>query len=769
MNDTTATRAAPSRIVAKHAGFVISAVLTILIFVPFSPYYPSMNLDSSWMYAMNVAVANKLQFGKDLIFTFGPLASVYTRQYHPATDLAMLLASGLIVTSLFLCFALVSRTKSQWGLLGLPVILSQCYQPDPILIGLPFFLIAALCLGNSDRRLYRITVMIGAAAISILPLIKGSTTPAVAIFGLVALVLASRKSREMAMSAAMLFIGTMLFAWLATGQSLINLPSYFINQMPIISGYANAMSSTTKLFELIGYLACALLLIVTTYKFINRSQPLVVAMAALYLFLCLKAGFIRGDGHVLEGAFALILLAYLIWLHAPKASSLSVFGVCLAVWWLTSNDHITVTPTAMGERFFGALRASVHGIYHRIVDGRKEFDDALANTNREMRDSITLPKTQGDADVYSVDLATLFANDIKWKPRPILQSYSVYTPKLVDLNDDHLRSDGPSRIFFNLYPIDNRYPALEEGRSWLTLLSQYRPSGVVKSFAVLDRSSDTNPVSLAGPLTTESMLLGNYISVPNTGTPIYAMIDVEPTLLGKLLSLVYKVPKLHLDVTYPDGRIVTYRYIPGMGQSGFILSPTVSTSVEFLALQSPKWKDYLGTKMPVSIKIRGDVGTRFAWKKNVSVQMYSISMRANPSVDSMLFAKPTVVKSVKGFLPAPDCNIDHINDVDPGTQPLKTASSVLHIEGWAMISSKAGTENDGVSIALVYPDGHALVYPANKTDRQDVGVYFHHPDLKMLGYDAVINTLGAERPTEIRVLQTRNGNTYISDRNIRLE
>lgn len=768
MTDVAATQKETAR-AAGGTVLILSALLTILVFVPFSPYYPGLNLDSAWMYAMNIAVGDGIQFGKDLIFTFGPLASVYTRQYYPATDTMMLIASVVIIVSLFLCCSTVLRGR-QLLLLGLPVLVSQCYQPDPILLGLPFFILVAILLGDREQRLqYRSMALVGAAAMALLPLVKGSTTPAIAVFGTVALIALASKSRSLAGGAALVFAGSMLGAWTVSGQAVVNLPGYFINQMPIISGYANAMSSKAGVYELIAYLVCALLLIVATYRFIDRSRLVITVMAAFYMFLCLKAGFIRGDGHVLEAAFALILFAYFLSLYRPNSESASLFALCLAVWWVTSNGHIDVAPTTMAGRFFGAVRASAHGIHTRLMSGRKEFDAGLAKTKREMREEAQFPTTPGDADVYSVSLSTLFAHGIKWKPRPILQSYSVYTPRLADLNNDHLRDAGPSRVFFSLYPIDNRYPSLEEGESWLTLMSHYRPSGVVKSFAVLDRSPAPQPVSLSEPLKTEPMALGNYIGVPSTGSPIYAKIDVQPTLFGKLLSLVYKSPELHLDLIYADGRTVTYRYIAGMGQTGFILSPTISTSVEFLALQSPNWKDYLGTKMPVSIKISGDKGTRFAWKKDVSVQMYSISMQANPDVDSMLFAKPTTVESVKGFLPAPDCNIDHINDVDPGTKPLKTAASVLHIEGWSLISSKEGTENDGVSIALVYPDGHALVYPANKTDRQDVGIYFHHPDLKMVGYDAVINTRGAARPTEIRVLQTHKGKTYISDRNIRLE
>src|ERR1700722_20375304 len=44
---------------------------------------PLVKPDQSWMMAMNEAVARHLRFGKEIVFTFGPYASIYTRVFHP--------------------------------------------------------------------------------------------------------------------------------------------------------------------------------------------------------------------------------------------------------------------------------------------------------------------------------------------------------------------------------------------------------------------------------------------------------------------------------------------------------------------------------------------------------------------------------------------------------------------------------------------------------------------------------------------------------------
>jgi len=67
-----------------------ASVLTVLFVMALSPSFPGAGVELSWEYASNEAVARHLVFGRDIVFTIGPLASILTRMYHPATDWIML-------------------------------------------------------------------------------------------------------------------------------------------------------------------------------------------------------------------------------------------------------------------------------------------------------------------------------------------------------------------------------------------------------------------------------------------------------------------------------------------------------------------------------------------------------------------------------------------------------------------------------------------------------------------------------------------------------
>jgi hypothetical protein len=72
-----------------------AAGTAVLFVIPLIPDFPHRSFDSSWAYALNEAVVQHLIFGRDIVLTFGPLASIYTGMYHPATDWIMLLGSVL--------------------------------------------------------------------------------------------------------------------------------------------------------------------------------------------------------------------------------------------------------------------------------------------------------------------------------------------------------------------------------------------------------------------------------------------------------------------------------------------------------------------------------------------------------------------------------------------------------------------------------------------------------------------------------------------------
>ncbi|MGF7210515.1 hypothetical protein GGE65_005122 [Skermanella aerolata] len=69
---------------------IVLLVTLVILCVPWSPWMPSAGLDPSWVFVLHHAFAEGWQWGKDIVFTFGPLGFNYAGMYHPATYSIML-------------------------------------------------------------------------------------------------------------------------------------------------------------------------------------------------------------------------------------------------------------------------------------------------------------------------------------------------------------------------------------------------------------------------------------------------------------------------------------------------------------------------------------------------------------------------------------------------------------------------------------------------------------------------------------------------------
>src|SRR5213594_5133281 len=108
----------PSVFLSKCLNYIAAtfAVVTLLaVFVPFSPELPVIGNEGSWRFALNQAVGQGLVFGTDIIYTYGPYASIFTRYYHPATDWLMLGGSGFLgLCNAVLLIVLAATVHRPW-------------------------------------------------------------------------------------------------------------------------------------------------------------------------------------------------------------------------------------------------------------------------------------------------------------------------------------------------------------------------------------------------------------------------------------------------------------------------------------------------------------------------------------------------------------------------------------------------------------------------------------------------------------------------------
>jgi hypothetical protein len=208
---------------------------------------------------------------------------------------------------------------------------------------------------------------------------------------------------------------------------------------------------------------------------------------------------------------------------------------------------------------------------------RARHDAAMA----DIRSLHPLPPLRGTVDVYSHDQAALFAHGLEWSPRPVFQSYSAYTRGLAELNRRHLEgADAPGHLLVRVQPIDSRFPALEDGASWLPMLERYALRGD-EGFVILERQ----PAPARATLGALPAWRGKgWRELPEAGVLQLAAITVEDG--PRSLDEAFKRPTAY-DIqvrTAGDGLVREYRFLRSAGEAPFVISPLVETSGEFADL-----------------------------------------------------------------------------------------------------------------------------------------------------------------------------------------
>lgn len=662
--------------VARLAVPLLIIITSLVVFVPFSPSFPADYLDSGWAFALNVAAAKKMAFGRDIVFTFGPYASIYTRQYFPATDARMMWGSGVL--ALAFAAALLSLTKGSSRLiaLGLAIFLVTKMQ-DTQFLCIPFISLLLICQitlppNNPSRIALNSQVICSLAllvvALGLLLLVKGSFALGAGLvmaLGIILLIL--RGERTLAIGGAALFITALLAFWILAGQPLSCLPKYFLTIGPVISGYAAAMSEAGPDWQIEVFLGCSLVIGILAAVSMRRDCAACVfllAGSAGILFLSFKEGFVRDDGHSMIAGGMLGAAGWIIILARKDYLSLISFIIALGGWVAIGSLYDGGISAMLGrgeiskplelavQDISGPFVLAYDGMVIQLTapdDLHRQFEGALSR----IRAAEPIPALSGTADDYSYDQSILLANGLDWDPRPLIQSYVAFTPELEQLDATHLAgANAPVNVLFDIEPIDLRLPALEDGASWPLLLSRYEITGIHDGIAFLKLSQRSNVASpiAAVPSFSGTFRLGQQIELPKNTLAIWAKINVRPTLLGRAFASLFKPPHLNISYTFPDGTTQSFRYIAGMGLSGFVAAPLVQSTADFLGLALPDAADYFAAGRPASFSITAGHGKGWLWDPSFQASFFAMTIPVQPVASTIVF-RPFTSQLCVGALP----------------------------------------------------------------------------------------------------------------------
>ncbi len=701
-----------------------SLVLTTLAFTAFEPLLPDPAFDGSWRYAVATAAARSMPFGRDFAFTFGPLGILYSGFRLSSQDALYLGLHVLVSVGLFAGFLLSARPAMRSALILLPVAVAASAIPDAIFFVLPLSLVVGCVRRNLASLAWGTTVVLLAACDGVLPLIKGTMSLPVGGCTVIAAGLLARERSPWALAVPTVTAVAFLTIWSIAGQHLSDIHTYISSQSEIATGYTDAMSIFGPVDGVVVFITIATAIVALWAAAVMPGRRIAVATACAFTaFVAFKAGFVRDDGHSLISASALLLLGLLLFLHAPPR--LAILGLAFGIggWAWVAQADADVSPRAVASRLTDAVWSSARSIAHRVRHPSRTFA-AFERRRGEIADEFERPDDQGRYDVYPIDQTPLLASDLPWAPRPIVQSYSAYTPALAAMNAAHLVGpDAPDDIMFDVMSLDDRYPSLDDGPSWPALLSHYDYRGFSAGTSHLARSAADHPATIEAPFLSRSVAFGKGVALPvDESERVWARLDFHPSLAGHLASALFKAPLLFIEVTLRDGSRKTYRMVAGEGAAGFLLSPIIASARDFVALKLGA-DDLLSHGSVRSFRIRQGAAYPF-WGSEFDVTLSRLTVTPDPDDRDDLRGTATLGLPLTSIPIGGECALDSVAGQAADGGPIHASSSAMPVEGWAMLSTVAKTENDGVSLALVDGAGHTFYAPGTKARRRDLDTYF---------------------------------------------
>ena len=622
-------------------------VYALVQFFPSAPA-PAVTIDGSWIQALHVGFENNWQFGRDIVFTYGPWGFLCSGYYPPTFATSMVVWAVLAIVFWWAGWRVACHFSNNmifswlWlvSFIGVTGI-SGGQAFDIRSVGWVLLLLFLHFFVEDGSITARQALL--AMALGLLSLVKFTSLIESSIA--VCVIAADNIFRQRRFPwSAVLFTGSVLFFWIAAGQNLNLLWPFLLNSRQMTDGYAEAMqlggSDTQDVTGCICFLLEALVLVALTgsagWRRHGRFGIFPMIGLGAILFLTFKHGYLRDDVlHETTASLALLV------------ASLG----CLTITWPLLKQKKDWSGSANLLLFTGILFLSslmFNGWFpedgllaqyvrtfsiHNILAPAKSLADTehlreiYGQNLAVIRKQFQIPPIEGDVDIYPWNQMALFAQGLQYHPRPIIQSYSAYTPELAELNAAYLRSyRAASNILFGIDPLNGHFPSLEDGLSWPELLTRYDIKNTNGTFLLLKHVDSPREYHLT-PLIETTVNFGETIRLPDvTNAPLWAEMEINKSVFGNIVSVFYKPTILRMMVSMRGGQNLYFRLVPGMARGGFLLSPVIGDKSSFISLASTDgWRNLSGLEVTtITISAATKSGATLCYQSRIKLRLYRL-------------------------------------------------------------------------------------------------------------------------------------------------
>ena len=540
-----------------------------LVFLPNrGPNYFMWGLDFSWQVALHLAAIDSLQWGRDIVFSYGPLgfltAPLVISRWTASLGLAYVVLATLSLATVSL---LAFRRLLPLPLAALAALAAVLLAGWPIaeLTTLSALLLSGLALGGAlSPRATRLVPPLVAALAAVQLLVKfngGLLLAATVPFILLA---DPRDLVRRTLVCSAVFCAVLLIAWTGAGQSPTDFPQWLRAAVSVTSGYTEAMAieESSRRWEYFGFagVLCGigLGLLVGSAGIKGPARLSLVCILGLASLMFFKAGFVRhwGYGHSTV-SFSFLAIAPLL---VPWRGRWRLLGVALAVAAGVMLGMVRDLPPA--RLFDVSARVRELSFQMTTLASGWRSRDMQDWSRARIREAVSLPPelfalVRGQrVHVDPQDVAVAWAYGLDWTPVPMFQSHLAFTPWLDRLNAQRLAdSDAPDRILRRPHlAIDGRNALWQAPEYALARLCRYQEVATAGVWQVLARAPDR--CGAERELGVATLRPGERLAVPAASAPdriVVARLSEQMPIAHRLRTMLFK-PAGWLDGVVADRR-----------------------------------------------------------------------------------------------------------------------------------------------------------------------------------------------------------------------
>lgn len=401
-----------------------------------------------------------------------------------------------------------------------------------------------------------------------------------------------------------------------------SLYEYILNSWQISSGYSSAMSLTGSkrafvslirdINVLLAILCCAVI-INLLFRLCNTGSTSLSIALLFPLFLGFKHGFVRQDSHVVLFCIIVLLIIslYLIKIDDNSVKNkaklyityLILLLFCIAISTLRNYPFSKLNPAKVANNINIVALLNDNNKFQAEVQRITSENLVKLNNQLKLPDSV-LKKVQGKTiDIIPWEFSLIPGNQLNWKPRPIIQSYSAYTEKLDELNYQSLSQSPRDYLIYHFQSIDDRHPFFDEPKAFSYVVCNYQLDSVNSPFQVpaiktnfyLLEKQNISRCSLTPLGETNNITWNQVYELPTRNSGITRVqVKFEYSWLGKIIKQLFRIPPVMINVNYLDGTQANFRFVQDNSANGVILSHLPSNDQKLMA--------FLQGKLPPQVK-----------------------------------------------------------------------------------------------------------------------------------------------------------------------